>query len=66
MRWRRIGPAARDVERDLFRLKAKFSGLGMSDTKRLRALEEENARLKLLLADTMLDNPALSLLKGQD
>jgi len=36
--------------------KAKFGGLEMSDAKRLRSLEEENARLKRLLADTMLDN----------
>ncbi len=35
--------------------KAKFGGLEVSDAKRLRALEEENARLKRLLADTMLD-----------
>jgi putative transposase len=36
--------------------KAKFGGLEVSDAKRLWALEEENARLKRLLADTMLDN----------
>ncbi len=35
--------------------KAKFGGLEVSDAKRLRALEEENARLKRLLTDTMLD-----------
>lgn len=35
--------------------KAKFGGLEVSDAKRLRALEEENARLKRLLADTMAD-----------
>ncbi len=35
--------------------KAKFGGLEVSDAKRLRALEEENARLKRLLADTMLN-----------
>ncbi|WP_242141263.1 IS3 family transposase, partial [Sphingomonas sp. TREG-RG-20F-R18-01] len=39
--------------------KAKFGGLEVSDAKRLRALEEENARLKRLLADTMLDNAGL-------
>jgi len=44
---------------------AKFGGLELSDAKRLRALEEENARLKRLLADTMLDNPVLSLSKGR-
>ena len=39
--------------------KAKFGGLEVSDAKRLRVLEEENARLKRLLADTMLDNAGL-------
>jgi putative transposase len=39
--------------------KAKFGGLEVSDAKRLRALEEESARLKRLLADTMLDNAGL-------
>ena len=39
--------------------KAKVDGLEVSDEKRPRALEEENARLKRLLADTMLDNAGL-------
>lgn len=39
--------------------KAKFGGLEVSDAKRLKALEDENAKLKRLLADTMLDNTAL-------
>jgi putative transposase len=39
--------------------KAKFGGMEVSDARRLRALEEENARLKRLLADTMLDNAGL-------
>ena len=39
--------------------KAKFGGMEVSDAKRLRVLEEENARLKRLLADTMLDNAGL-------
>ncbi|WP_371688524.1 IS3 family transposase [Methylorubrum sp. Q1] len=39
--------------------KAKFGGLEVSDAKRLRSLEEENAKLKRLLADTMLDNAGL-------
>jgi putative transposase len=34
----------------------------VSDAKRLKALEEENRRLKQLLADTMLDNQALKVL----
>ncbi len=39
--------------------KTKFGGLEVSDAKRLIALEEENARLKRLLADTILDNASL-------
>jgi putative transposase len=39
--------------------KAKFGGLEVSDAERLRSLEEENARLKRLLADTMPDNAGL-------
>lgn len=39
--------------------KAKFGGLDVSEAKRLRALEEENAKLKRLLADSMLDQAAL-------
>jgi putative transposase len=39
--------------------KAKFGGLEVSDAKRLRALEEEHARLKRLRADMMLDNRGL-------
>ena len=38
----------------------------MSDVKRLRALEEENARLKRLLADTMLDNAGPKDLLSKD
>jgi len=39
--------------------KAKYGGLEVSEAKRLKALEEENAKLKRLLADTMLDNAGL-------
>jgi putative transposase len=39
--------------------KAKFGGLEVSDVKRLRALEDENGRLKKLLAEAMLDNAIL-------
>ncbi len=37
--------------------KAKFGGLEVSDAKRLKGLEDENAKLKRLLADAMLDRP---------
>ena len=39
--------------------KAKFGGLEVSEAKRLKQLEDENAKLKRLLADAMLDNAAL-------
>ena len=43
----------------LYKWKAKFGGMDVSDAKRLRALEDENAKLKKLLAETMLDNAML-------
>jgi len=39
--------------------KAKFGGMEPSEARRLKALEDENARLKRLLAEAMLDNRAL-------
>ena len=39
--------------------KSKFGGMDVSEAKRLKALEGENAKLKRLLADAMLDNAAL-------
>jgi putative transposase len=42
-----------------YKWKAKYGGLGVSDAKRLKALEDENAKLKKLLAETMLDNAIL-------
>lgn len=43
----------------IYRWKERFSGLEVSEAKRLRQLEEENARLKKLLADTLLDKEIL-------
>ena len=42
-----------------YKWKAKYGGLDVSEAKRLRALEAENARLKKLLAEAMLDNAML-------
>jgi putative transposase len=39
--------------------KSKYGGMDVSEAKRLKALEEENTKLKKLLADAMLDNAAL-------
>ena len=43
----------------LYRWRAKFGGLEVSEAKRLRQLEEENRQLKHALAESMLDNRAL-------
>ena len=48
-----------------YQWKAKFSGLEISEARRLRTLEAENARLKKLLADAMLDNAMLKDLAGK-
>ena len=42
-----------------YKWKAKFGGLEVSDARRLKSLEDENGRLKRLLADAMLDNAML-------
>jgi putative transposase len=46
-------------EATFYNWKAKYGGLEVSEAKRLKAVESENARLKKLLADAMLDNAAL-------
>jgi putative transposase len=46
-------------EATLYNWKAKFGGMDVSEAKRLRALEEENRKLKKLLAEAMLDQAAL-------
>lgn len=48
-----------------YKWKAKFGGLNVSEARRLKALEDENARLKRMLADAMLDNVALKDLLGK-
>ena len=45
--------------------KSKFGGMQVSDAKRLKALEAENAKLKWLYAEAMLDNAGLKDLLGQ-
>ena len=46
-------------EATLYNWKAKYGGMDVSDAKRLRSLEEENRKLKKLLAESMLDQAAL-------
>lgn len=49
-----------------YKWKAKYGGLEVSEARRLKALEDENARLKRLLADAMLDNAALKEIAGKN
>jgi putative transposase len=46
-------------EATLYNWKAKYAGMDVPDAKRLRSLEEENRKLKKLLAESMLDQAAL-------
>ena len=48
-----------------YKWKAKFGGMDVSEARRLKALEDENAKLKRMLADSMLDNVALKDLLGK-
>ena len=66
LREQEVGSSTTDVCRKhgisaatFYKFKAKFGGLEVSDARRLRALEDENARLKRLLAEQMLDNAIL-------
>ena len=46
-------------EATLYNWKAKYGGMDVSDAKRLRSLEDENRKLKKLLAESILDQAAL-------
>ena len=48
-----------------YKFKAKYGGMDVSDAVKLRTLEDENAKLKRLLADAMLDNSVLKDLLGK-
>jgi putative transposase len=52
-------------EATLYNWKAKYGGMDVSEAKRLKALEDENRKLKKLLAESMLDNAALKELLGK-
>ena len=52
-------------EATLYNWKAKYGGMDVSEAKRLKALEDENAKLKKLLADQMLEAAALRELLGK-
>ena len=48
-----------------YKWKARYGGLDVSEARRLKALEDENTKLKRMLADAMLDNVALKDLLGK-
>ena len=48
-----------------YKLKAKYGGMDVSDARRLKQLEDENAKLKRLVAETMLDVVVLKDLLGK-
>ncbi len=52
-------------EQTFHRWKAKFGGMEVSDARRLKALEDENRRLKHLVADLTLDNQALKAITAK-
>ena len=49
-----------------YKWKAKYGGLEVSEARRLKALEDENRRLKKLLAEAILDNAALKDMVGKN
>ena len=53
------------TETTFYRWKSKYGGLEVSDVKRLKALEDENRKLKTLVADLTLDKQALQHLLGK-
>ena len=53
-------------EQTFYRWKAKYGGLEVSEARRLKSLEDENRRLKKLLAEAMLDNAALKDILGKN
>lgn len=49
-----------------YKWKARHGGMEVSEARRLKALEDENSRLKKLLAEAMLDNAALKDILGKN
>jgi putative transposase len=47
------------TDQTLYNWRSKYSGMDVNDAKRLRALEDENRRLKTMVADLSLDREAL-------
>ena len=54
------------AENTIYRWKSKFGGMEISEAKRLRELEDENRKLKHLLAEAELDKAAMKeIIKGK-
>ncbi len=49
-----------------YKYKSKYGGMSVSDAGKLKVLEDENAKLKRLLADAMIDNSVLKDLLGKN
>ena len=54
------------TEQTYYRWKSKFGGMEVNDARRLRALEQENGRLKRMVADLLLDNQVLKELNAKN
>jgi putative transposase len=55
----------RHFRRHFYTWRKKYGGMEVPEVKRLKSLEEENARLKKLLAEAMLDKEALQVALGR-
>jgi putative transposase len=73
LREQEVGAATGEVcrrhgisEQTFYRWKAKYGGMTASDAQRLKTLDDENRRLKKLLAEAMLDVSALKDLLGKN
>jgi putative transposase len=65
---RRVADVFREhgvAEATFYRWKSKYSGMDVNDARKLRALEDENRRLKQLVAEQQLDNQALKAALGK-
>jgi putative transposase len=65
----RVPELSREVnvcEGTIYKWISKYGGMEVSDAKRLRALEDENRRLKHIVADLTLDNQALKALNSKN
>lgn len=58
--------ACRAMDATFYKWRSKYSGMEVSEAKRLKALEEENRKLKKLLAEQMLDVATLKEMLGKN